>query len=136
MTDYEFNKPINTVGELRKYIGKPLLFYYNNGKSKPQYAWIKQLTEVPYLINQLSNENSVVKISTYGHNSMQYIRNGEINIEFRQNDIIKTSHSNAQDFIRTLTKEEFNLYKDKTRMRRWMPELAEEIRVKNSKLPF
>ena len=134
MIDYEFNKQINTVGELKKYIGKPLLFYYNNGKNKPQYAWIKQLTEIPFY--NYDNDMGISKIPTYGHNSMQYMRNGQINIDFKHNDIIKTSHSNAQDFIRTLTKEEFNIYKDKTRMRRWMPELAEEIRVKNSKLPF
>jgi hypothetical protein len=133
MIDYEFNKQINTVGELRKYIGKPLLFYYNNGKGKPQYAWIKQLTDLPFNHN---NDGGVAKISTYGYNSMQYKRNGQINIEFKHNDINKISHSNAQDYIRTLTKEEFNLYKDKTRMRRWMPELAEEIRIKNNKLPF
>jgi hypothetical protein len=133
MIDYEFNKQINTVGELRKYIGKPLLFYYDNTRHKPQYAWIKQLSDIPFNNN---NNGGVAKISTYGHNSMQYMRNGQINMEFKHNDIIKTSHSNAQDFIRTLTKEEFNLYKDKTRMRRWMPELAEEIRIKNNKLPF
>ena len=128
MIDYEFNKPINTVGELRKYIGKPLLFYYNNNRHKLQYAWIKQLTDLPFNHN---NDGGVAKISTYGYNSMQYKRNGQINIEFKHNDINKTSHSNAQDYIRTLTKEEFNLYKDETRMRRWMPKLAEEIRIKN-----
>lgn len=128
MIDYEFNKQITTVGELKKYIGKPLLFYYNNTRHKPQYAWIKQLTEIP--IYSCANDG-IAKIPTYGHNSMQYIRNGQINMEFKKNDIIKTSHSNAQDYIRTLTKEEFNIYKDKTRMRRWMPKLAEEIRIKN-----
>ena len=133
MIDYEFNKQINTVGELRKYIGKPLLFYYDNTRHKPQYAWIKQLSDIPFNNN---NDGGVAKISTYGHNSMQYMRNGQINMGFKYNDIIKTSHSNAQDYIRTLTKEEFNLYKDKTRMRIWMPKLAEEIRIKNSKLPF
>lgn len=25
-----------------------MLFYYNNPRHKPQYAWIKQLTEIPY----------------------------------------------------------------------------------------
>ena len=124
MIDYEFNKPINTVGELRKYIGKPLLFYYNSNRHKPQYAWIKQLTDLPFVHN---NYGGVAKISTLGHNSMQYKRNGQINMEFKHNDISKTSHSNTQDYIRTLTKEEFNLYKDKTRLRRWMPKLAEEI---------
>lgn len=134
MTDYEFNKQITTVGELKKYIGKPLLFYYNNPRHKPQYAWIKQLIEIPY--HNYDDDMGIKKISTQGRNSMQYILNGQINIDFKHNDIFTTSHSNAQDYIRTLTKEEFNLYKDKTRMRRWMPELAEEIRIKNSKLPF
>ena len=60
MIDYEFDKPINTVGELKKYIGKPLLFYYNNGKSKPQYAWIKQLTEIPYY--NYDNDMGIKKI--------------------------------------------------------------------------
>lgn len=62
MIDYEFDKPINTVGELKKYIGKPLLFYYNNGKSKPQYAWIKQLTEIPYY-----NYDNDMGIKKYQH---------------------------------------------------------------------
>ena len=128
MIDYEFNKPINTVGELRKYIGKPLLFYYNGNRYKPQYAWIKQLTDLPF--NHNYDGGVVTKISTFGRNSMQYKRNGQIDIEFKHNDINKSSHSNAQDYIRTLTKEEFNLYKDKTRMRRLMPKLAEEIRNK------
>lgn len=131
MQQYEYNKTITTVRELKQYIGKPIYLYYTFGemgmgnsetRNNIYYAWIKQLTEIPRRWNGECYEDShtVAGVPVKGLNTLQMItKNGE-NIAFVHFDddrIPKTS--DAQMHVRTLTKEEFKLYRNKTRLRRY-----------------
>ena len=139
---YEFNKPITTVGELKQYIGKPIYFYYNfedvavsfqnADRKKVYYAWIKQITSIHSKFQhssgtgEVKDSDTIDKISTKGLNSLQVVNNNsyrrqeENQIQFiHDDDATKEYTSNAQRYARTLTKEEFNMYKDKTRNRRY-----------------
>ena len=137
---YEFNKPITTVGELKQYIGKPIYFYYtfedvifslpNADTKKIYYAWIKQITDIcpkfDHTNERVKDSDTIDKISTKGLNSLQVVNNNsyrrqeENQIQFiHDDDATKEYTSNAQRYARTLTKEEFNMYKDKTRNRRY-----------------
>ena len=122
MENYTFNKEIKTIGELKQYINKPLFFSYNTFNGDITYAWIKLLTEIeiPKDVRD-DNPQGLYHLGTYGLNSMQIMRDGKINIKFLKNDITKPSYSNAQEHIRTLTKEEFKMYKEKTIVRKWKP---------------
>ncbi len=122
--DYPFNHKIKTVGELKQYVGLPLYFYYNDyhvgaNTNKILYAWIKTLADVDetYATNELVNG-----VGTWGYNTLQMIKNHKKNIQFVSTEDYKaTKHSNAQDYIRTLTREEFDLYKKMTFKRRLVP---------------
>lgn len=109
--EYKFNQTIKTVGELKQYLNLPLYFYYEDYyrmDNKPCYAWIKTITEMP----QCSDEHTISGISLYGLNALQVIKNGAKNVKFiKTDDYIIPSMSNAQEFARTLTREEFNMYK-------------------------
>lgn len=110
--EYKFNQIIKTVGELKQYLNLPLYFYYGNfyGLDDKPYAWIKTITKMP----QYSDEHTIIGIDICGLNTLQVIKNGAKNVEFiRTDDYIIPSISNAQQFARTLTKEEFNMYKIK-----------------------
>lgn len=129
---YEFNKPITTVGELKKYIGKPILFYYHfediglgsqKDKDKIYYAWIKQITSIEEFDNnahKLTDIDSIEKINIKGLNTVEVCnRNEKSNKLIFDDDITTPRVSNAQRYARTLTKEEMNLYRNKTRLRRY-----------------
>ena len=120
MENYTFNKEIKTIGELKQYVNKPLLLSYGYKNTNVIYAWIKILTKIDIPKN-LRNSQGIYHVGTYGLNSMQIIQDGEINIKFRKNDVTEPSYSNAQDTIRTLTKEEFKIYKEKAIVRKWKP---------------
>ena len=128
---YEFNKPITTVGELKQYIGKPIYLYYTYGnmgigkgvdRNKIYYAWIKQLIEISHKYNKLEFDDlsKINKVKLMGLNSLQMISKNQEDIKFiHSDDYKKPSPSDAQEHIRTLTKEEFELYRNKTRNRRY-----------------
>lgn len=129
---YEFNKPIATVGELRQYIGKPILFYYNfedmgmgreEDKDKIFYGWIKQITSIKEFDkngNKLNDTDSIERITIKGLNALEvYNKNEKSNKLIFNDDITTPRESNAQRYARTLTKEEMNLYRNKTRLRRY-----------------
>lgn len=120
--DYPFNHQIKTVGELQQYVGLPLYFYYNDyhvGKNRILYAWIKTLTTIDGLYSSIRD---VSGIGTFGHNALQMIKNYKENIKFISTEDHKTpKHSNAQEHIRTLTREEFDLYKKMIFQRRLVP---------------
>ena len=111
--EYKFNQIIKTVGELKQYLNLPLYFYYGNCyglDNKPYYAWIKTITKMP----RCSDEHTINGIEIYGLNTLQVIKNGAKNVKFiKTNDYIIPYASNAQQFARTLTREEFNMYKIK-----------------------
>jgi hypothetical protein len=122
--DYPFNHEIKTVGELRQYVGLPLYFYYNGYYKKTNinkilYAWIKTLAYV----NGLYDANRPVSgVGTWGYNTLQMVKNYKEDIKFVSIEDHKTQkHSNAQEYIRTLTREEFDLYKKMTLKRRLVP---------------
>ena len=120
--DYPFNHQITTVGELRQYVGLPLYFYYNDhhvGTNKILFAWIKTLASMSelYVANR-----PVSKVGTWGYNTLLVIKKYEKSMQFMSKEDYKTpNHSNAQDYIRTLTREEFDLYKKMTLARRLVP---------------
>ncbi len=119
---YPFNHQIKTVGELRQYVGLPLYFYYDDhhvGTNKILYAWIKTLAYV----NGLYDANRPVSgVTTWGYNTLQMIKNYKDNIQFISTEDHKIQkHSNAQQYIRALTREEFDLYKKMTLKRRLVP---------------
>ena len=121
--DYPFNHEIKTVGELQQYVGLPLYFYYNDdyhvGTNRILYAWIKTLTEISELY---AANRPVSRVGTWGYNTLQMIKDYKNNIQFKSTEDHKTQkHSNAQDHIRTLTREEFDLYKKMTLKRRLIP---------------
>ena len=120
--DYPFNHEIKTVGELKQYVGLPLYFYYNDyhvETNKILYAWIKTLAE----INELYAANRPVsRVGTWGYNTVLVIEGYKKSMKFMSAEDHKTPrHSNAQDYIRTLTREEFDLYKKITLKRRLVP---------------
>lgn len=120
--DYPFNHEIKTVGELKQYVGLPLYFYYNDyhvGTNRILYAWIKTLAE----INESYDTNRPVSgVGTWGYNTVLMIKNYKKNIQFLSTEDHKTpTHSNAQQYIRTLTRKEFDLYKKMTLKRRLVP---------------
>ena len=118
--EYKFNQIIKTVGELKQYLNLPLYFCYEDCyrmDNKPYYAWIKTITKIP----QCSDEHTINGIDICGLNTLQVIKNGAKNVEFiRTDDYIIPSISNAQQFARTLTKEEFNMYKLKVIRRNFL----------------
>ena len=120
--DYPFNHEIKTVGELKQYVGLPLYFYYNDyhvGTNRILYAWIKTLAEISELY---AANRPVSRVGTWGYNTLQMIKDYKDNIQFKSIEDHKTpKHSNAQDYIRTLTREEFDLYKKMTLKRRLVP---------------
>ena len=124
LKDYEFNKPIETIGELLKYVGKPVYLWYcdpfsNVSKRKIQFAWIKTITDAPF-----SKEwEDVMGRSIYGHNALCVIKDKKKADYFIEESDFKTeTMSNAQSYIRTLTEEEFEMYRKKTMKRRWLME--------------
>lgn len=128
---YEFNKPIATVGELKQYIGKPILFYYTfedmgmgkKDEGKIFCAWIKQITSIKEFDkngNKLNDIDSIERITIKGLNTVKvYNSNGKNNKFIYDDDITTPRASNAQRYARTLAKEEMNLYRNKTRLRRY-----------------
>ena len=129
---YEFNKPIATVGELKQYIGKPISFYYNfedmgigreEDKGKIYYGWIKQITSIKDFDRhgyKLTDIDSIERITINGLNAVEvYNRNRKSNKLIFDDDITTPRESNAQRYARTLTKEDMNLYRNKTRLRRY-----------------
>ena len=120
--DYPFNHEIKTVGELKQYVGLPLYFYYNDyhvGTNRILYAWIKTLAKISELYVAT---RPVSRVGTWGYNTLQMIKDYKDNIQFKSIEDHKTpKHSNAQDYIRTLTREEFDLYKKMTLKRRLVP---------------
>jgi len=129
--DYPFNHEIKTVGELQQYVGLPLYFYYNDHyaetnkiyyaeTNKIHYAWIKTLADIDIDFNNTTEP--VSGIGTWGYNTLQMIKSHKENIQFKSIEDHKTpKHSNAQEHIRTLTREEFDLYKKMTLKRRLVP---------------
>lgn len=127
MKDYEFNKPINTVSELRKYIGKPVYLWYpimgarigTKEENEPYFAWIKTVEEC----DDYCNMGSVKHIGISGYNALAVIKDREkVNYFIHKFDHNKPCMSNAQQYIRTLTKEEFDMYRRKTIKRRMLLE--------------
>lgn len=120
--DYPFNHEIETVGELQQYVGLPLYFYYNDyhvGTNRILYAWIKTLENISGLY---AASRDVSRVGTWGYNTLQMIKNYKENIKFLStDDHKKPRHSNSQQYIRTLTKEEFDRYKKMTLKRRLVP---------------
>lgn len=129
---YEFNKPITTVGELKKYIGKPIFLYYTfedmgmgreEDKDKIFYGWIKQITSIKEFDkngNKLTDIDSIERITIKGLNAVEvYNKNEKSNKLIFDDDITRPRASNAQRYARTLTKEEMNLYRNETRLRRY-----------------
>ena len=112
---YTFNKEINTSEELKQYIGQPIYFGYQN-KQKPRFAWIKTVTAID---NTLSSNIGCLTI--WGLNTLITIKNEKKDIKFLHETDYKTPEmSNAQEFARTLTKEEYKMYMKKTIYRRMM----------------
>lgn len=110
---YEFNKRIKTVGELREYLGKPLFFCYPN-EVKKDFAWIKVPTECP---TRYADDYSIEGVGLKGFGTVQVykkrvafpnmVERTTPKFLYKVNDI---THSNAQTYMRTLTKEEFKMY--------------------------
>lgn len=120
---YNFNKLITTSEELKQYIGQPIYFGYPN-EQKPKYAWIKTVTAIDN-VNTFSSNIRCLKI--WGLNTLITIKNEKKDIRFLHETDYKTPKmSNAQEFARTLTKEEFDLYKKMTIKRRLVPNWIKE----------
>ena len=122
--DIPRTKQINSIRELKKYIGKPLVFYRTPNANKveePNCMWIKTLTKIndmqftngininDYIIN-VRKKAPMFGIEIYGTNTV--ILKGENYHEqlplFREE---KEAMSNAQHFVRTLTAQEALLYR-------------------------
>lgn len=113
---YEFNQEIKTVGELKKYLGMPIYFSYYD-KCNPLFAWIK--TAEYTTIDEYGNYTSIRNIGIMGKNALRLIKGHKQDVGFiKENDYIRASESNAQEYARTLTKEEFKMYAKKTAVRR------------------
>lgn len=118
--NYEFNKPIHTVEELSKYYGKPVYLWYDemkNGSRQVLFAWIKTVYSAynPYASANGSVRHAIIE----GYNALAVIKNFEKTKFFiNENDHIEPSHSNAQRYVRTLTEEEFEMYRKITMKRR------------------
>lgn len=114
---YNFNKPITTLEELKQYIGQPICFGYQN-KQKPTCTWIKTITTIDTINTFSSNIGGLI---IWGLNTLITIKNGKKNIIFlHKTDYNTPQMSNAQEFARTLTKEEYKMYARKTIYRRMM----------------
>ena len=114
--------PIRTVGRLKQYIGKPILLYYGNENSNHStFAWISTPSklESSVLQNTTIRDNTHIRgIAIYGYNLLVIRKNGKKANYFLTKEANEEKLSNAQDYIRTLTKEEFEMYKNITRKRR------------------
>lgn len=112
--DYEFNKQIETVGDLQLYIGMPIMFYYDTFDSGT-YSWIKEVSRIGKWGEKLSSQQPITYINVGGYNSL------EVNsMKFKNDDSSKPKYSNAQIYARTLTKEELKNYLKKSIARRML----------------
>lgn len=123
--DYKFNHPITTINQLNKYVGMPVRFSYYDLYRKERgeiFAWIKEIAEeVDYLPE---GNNSIKYCQVRGYNALVVKRNFDPVTEFLSNtDHITPSVSNAQTHARTLTKEEFEMYRKITLKRRMLKEI-------------
>lgn len=112
MKNYPYNKEIKTISELKKYIGKPILFQYSFTKyESPRCQWIKQITN----IGVESENNSISGCDIYGTNTLLTILDQKPNVKFNSiDDRFVPSISNAQEYARTLTQKEYEMYKTLT----------------------
>ena len=123
MKNYKFNQKITTYGELKKYVGKPVYLWYRiNGVPFTEYAWITTITQLElrytHGVNDI-NDLEIKHIDIKGYNLQQRIKDSTTNVKFLYEDDYKVEQSStAQDFCRTLTKEEFEEYRKATRIRR------------------
>ena len=124
--DYDFNKPIKTTEELEQYVGKPIYLWYEERRGpmarlETKFAWIKTIYEVTHYPNE--RNMSIVHRPIMGYNALCVVKDfQEHNSFIYKDDYNKPLVSNGQTFIRTLTEEEFEMYRKKTIKRRWLME--------------
>lgn len=121
--NYRFNKEIKNINELKEYIGMPIYFYYkmivHSSKDAQIYsAWISTVEKIEkgYM---LDNPNTITDKRIWGYNILLVMCGFEKKIHFLYNDDYKEMRfCNAQTNARTLTEEEFEMYRKKTMKRR------------------
>lgn len=123
--DYKFNHKITTISELNKYVGMPVRFSYYDTRRKERgelFAWIKEIAEE--VDSPEEGNNSIKYCQVRGYNALVVKRNFDPVTEFLSDtDHTTPSVSNAQTHARTLTKEEFEMYRKKTLKRRMFKEI-------------
>lgn len=103
------NEIYNTVGELKKHLGKYVASEcarYSNGKLIPT-VWIQKLTEIP---KEYKDAQKTKGIDVYG-DCVTEIMPKQCKIYGYEYDNIEHYRTNAQFFFRKPTKQEMNIYR-------------------------
>ena len=107
-------KYINTVEELKKYVGKIVLFYYTDTHKKDgtiRCAWAKKITKIkgPLRLERRYSRTPIDGVFVYGTNTILF------KSEYKNTCPILTStmekYSNAQEFARELDVYESIIYR-------------------------
>lgn len=107
---------ITTIKELKKHIGEFLAFEYHNQNGNLIYVWIQKLQKVGTKRDNIPmGESEIYHLSCYSLFSAEVYPNNKPYVGLytdnkNSKSIYELYHTNAQDVIRTPTREEMKKY--------------------------